>query len=50
MKRHSDIDCDSGVVAYEIVTDFIRDKFSDGAVYLYYNERWFPPYQINVIR
>ena len=35
MQRYSDIDRDSGVVAYEIGSDFIRVKFSDGAIYLY---------------
>jgi hypothetical protein len=37
MERYSDIDRDSGVVAYEIGPDFIRVKFSDGAIYLYNN-------------
>ena len=35
MERYSDIDRDSGVVAYETGPDYIRVKFSDGAVYLY---------------
>jgi hypothetical protein len=35
MERYSDIDRDSGVVAYETGTDFIRVQFSDGAIYLY---------------
>jgi hypothetical protein len=35
MQRYSDIDRDSGVVAYEIGNDFIRVRFSDGAIYLY---------------
>lgn len=37
MKRYSDIDRDSGVVAYEPGSDFIRVKFSDDAIYLYTN-------------
>ncbi|HHJ17593.1 MAG TPA: hypothetical protein ENJ80_12925 [Gammaproteobacteria bacterium] len=35
MQRYSDVDRDSGVVAYETGADFIRIKFSDGTVYLY---------------
>lgn len=35
MERYSDIDRDSGVVAYEIGDDFIRVRFSTGAIYLY---------------
>jgi hypothetical protein len=35
MQRYSDIDRDSGVVAFECGADFIRVRFSDGAVYLY---------------
>lgn len=35
MERYSDIDRDSGVVAYDIGDDFIRVKFSTGAIYLY---------------
>ena len=35
MKRYSDIDRDSGVVAYETGDDFIRVQFHDGAKYLY---------------
>ena len=35
MKRYSDIDRDSGVVAYEYGDDFIRVAFQDGGVYLY---------------
>jgi len=37
MERYSDIDRDSGVVAFETGADFIRVKFSDGAIYLYNN-------------
>jgi len=37
MERYSDIDRDSGVVAYETGNDFIRVKFSTGAIYLYTN-------------
>lgn len=35
MERYRDIDGDSGVNAYEIGSDFIRVKFSTGAIYLY---------------
>ena len=35
MERYTDIDRDSGVVAYEIGDDFVRVQFHDGAVYLY---------------
>ena len=35
MQRYSDIDRDSGVVAYEFGADFIRVQFSDGSIYLY---------------
>lgn len=35
MERYSDIDRDSGVVAYESGSDFIRVQFSDGSMYLY---------------
>ena len=35
MQRYSDIDRDSGVVAYEYGADFIRVRFSDGEIYLY---------------
>lgn len=35
MQRYSDIDRDSGVVQYESGDDYIKVKFSDGAVYLY---------------
>lgn len=35
MERYSDIDLDSGVVAYECGPDFIRVKFSDSSIYLY---------------
>ena len=35
MQRYSNLDRDSGVVAYESGFDFIRVQFSDGAVYLY---------------
>lgn len=35
MQRYSDIDRDSGVVAYEAGPDYIRVKFHDGGVYLY---------------
>ena len=35
MQRYSDIDRDSGVVAYEAGADFIRVRFSDGSIYLY---------------
>ncbi len=35
MQRYSDIDRNSGVVAYETGSDYIRVKFDDGAVYLY---------------
>jgi hypothetical protein len=40
LERYSDVDRDSGIVAYEVGLDFIRVKFIDGAVaYLYaYNE------------
>lgn len=37
MQRYGDIDRDSGVVAYEAGPDFIRVRFSDGAIYLYTN-------------
>ncbi len=37
MEKYSDIDRDSGVVTYEIGEDFIKVKFSDGAIYLYTN-------------
>ena len=37
MERYSDIDRDSGVVRYEIGSDFIRVQFSDGSQYLYTN-------------
>lgn len=35
MERYSDFDRDSGVVAYEAGPDFIRVRFSTGAIYLY---------------
>lgn len=35
MERYNNLGGDSGVVAYEIGSDFIRVQFSDGAVYLY---------------
>ena len=35
MKRYSDIDRDSGVVAYEYGSDYIRVRFDNGATYLY---------------
>ncbi len=35
MERYSDVDRDSGVIAYESGDDFIRVKFHDGGVYLY---------------
>jgi len=35
MQRYSDIDRDSGVVAYENGTDYIRVQFSDGSIYVY---------------
>ena len=35
MQRYSDIDRDSGVVAYEYDSDFIRVQFSDNSIYLY---------------
>lgn len=35
LKRYSDIDRDSGVIAYENGTDFIRVQFSDNSIYLY---------------
>ena len=35
MQRYSDIDRDSGVVAYDYGTEFIRVKFSDGSIYRY---------------
>ena len=35
MERYKNLSGDSGVVAYEIGSDFIRVQFSDGAVYLY---------------
>jgi hypothetical protein len=37
MQHYKDIDGDSGVQAYEYGADFIRVKFSTGAVYLYTN-------------
>ncbi|MDO9518919.1 MAG: hypothetical protein Q7L19_01735 [Pseudohongiella sp.] len=37
MQRYSDIDRDSGIVAFESGADYIRVRFSDGAVYLYTN-------------
>ncbi len=38
MERYKDINGDSGVIAYECGTDYIRVQFSTGAVYLYTNE------------
>ncbi|PCI52522.1 MAG: hypothetical protein COB36_14900 [Alphaproteobacteria bacterium] len=35
MQRYSDIDRDSGVTQFESGDDFIKVKFSDGAIYLY---------------
>ena len=35
MERYKNLSGDSGVVAYEIGSNFIRVQFSDGAVYLY---------------
>jgi len=35
MKRYSDVDRDSGVVAYEYGDNFIRVEFHDGGIYLY---------------
>ncbi|MBT8763181.1 hypothetical protein KFV02_04465 [Desulfohalobiaceae bacterium Ax17] len=37
MERYGDIDRDSGVVAYENGSDYIRVQFSDGSIYLYTN-------------
>ena len=39
MQRYSDIDRDSGVIAFETGNDFIRVKFHDGGVYLYTHQR-----------
>jgi hypothetical protein len=35
MERYRNLGGDSGVIAYEIGSDFIRVQFSDGSVYLY---------------
>jgi hypothetical protein len=35
MERYRNIDGDSGVIAYELGTDYIRVQFSDNSVYLY---------------
>jgi hypothetical protein len=35
MQKYSDVDRDSGVVAYETGPDFIRVRFYDGTMYLY---------------
>jgi hypothetical protein len=35
MERYKNLSGDSGVVAYEIGPDFIKVRFSDGAVYVY---------------
>ena len=35
MQRYSDIDRDSGVIAYEYGIDYIRIQFSDQSIYLY---------------
>lgn len=35
MERYRNLSGDSGVVAYEIGSDFIRVQFADGAIYLY---------------
>lgn len=35
MKRYKNLGGDSGVVAYEIGSDFIKVQFSDGSVYRY---------------
>lgn len=35
MEHYANIDNDSGVIGYEIGTDFIRVYFSTGAIYLY---------------
>lgn len=35
MERYKNLGGDSGVVAYEIGSDFIRVQFSDGEIYLY---------------
>ena len=35
MERYKNLGGNSGVVGYEIGTDFIRVQFSDGSVYLY---------------
>jgi len=35
METYRDVDSDSGVVAYEIGSDFIRIQFSTGSIYLY---------------
>ena len=35
MKRYHNIGGHSGVIAYEIGTDFIRVQFSDNSIYLY---------------
>lgn len=35
MERYKNLGGNSGVVAYEIGSDFIRVQFSDGSIYLY---------------
>lgn len=35
MKRYKNLGGDSGVVAHEIGSDFIKVRFSDGSVYRY---------------
>jgi hypothetical protein len=35
MELYKNIDGDSGVIAYDIGSDFIRVQFSNGAIYLY---------------
>jgi hypothetical protein len=35
MERYSDVDRDSGVVRYELGSDYIRVQFSDRSQYLY---------------
>lgn len=35
MEHYADIDNDSGVIGYDIGTDFIRVYFSTSAIYLY---------------
>jgi hypothetical protein len=35
MERYANLSGDSGVVSFEIGSDFIRIQFSDGGIYLY---------------